>query len=277
MNDLVLDPAPADAAHQAAVAADDAGLAQLEGHGHDGHTADDEDEGEHEELGVRRHDVPEADGGERDEAEVQRVKDGELLLPQWQHQAAEKDVGEHHQQDEQQRHIQPLHVLPDAIQVPDGEALGWPRHAVELRAGAAAHQRDRAEQLLVGNDALKDLRVVEKTHRLAFHRGLGADHLLDVQRLPHHHLMAEGVRAPGQRPPLAWPQAPAEELQEPVQVVVACGQQACQGVAHIPDDQQHERDAHHGIEDTHHPARHSDRIDLAVTCQFQQRKTQESE
>lgn len=66
----------AEAANAAVVTTDDARLAQLKGHAHDGHACDDEEEGQHEKLGVLGHNVTKANGGKRYEAEVESLETG---------------------------------------------------------------------------------------------------------------------------------------------------------------------------------------------------------
>lgn len=64
----------AEAADAAVVTAADAWLAQLEGHAHDGHACDDEEEGQHEKLGVLGYNVTKANGCECYEAEVESLE-----------------------------------------------------------------------------------------------------------------------------------------------------------------------------------------------------------
>lgn len=47
---------------------------------------------------------------------------------------------------------------------------------------------------------------------------------------------------------------------------VGSGHEHGEEVSHIENDQQHERDAHHGIQDAHHLTSKGNRIDLPITC-----------
>lgn len=71
-----------EAADTAVVTADDVWLAQFESHAHDGHACDDEEEGQHEKLGVLRHNVTKTNGCKCYEAEVESIEPSQIRLPQ---------------------------------------------------------------------------------------------------------------------------------------------------------------------------------------------------
>lgn len=56
-------------------------LTQFKSHGHDGHTNNDKERGQHEELGVIGNYVSKTNSGECDEAEVVRIETLKLCFP----------------------------------------------------------------------------------------------------------------------------------------------------------------------------------------------------
>lgn len=135
-----LNVAPADKANEMTIEQNDSRLTQFESHGHDGHTDDDEERGQHEVLGVIGNYVPKTNGGECDEAEVVGVETLELCFPQWKNSAHQENVGKHDKYDDYERNIQHFHTVSQAREVPYGTPL-WPGQAVQLWTGQCSEQR----------------------------------------------------------------------------------------------------------------------------------------
>lgn len=167
-----------------AIEEDDASLAQLEGHGHDRHANNDEEGGDHEVVGMVRDDVSKSDGGERDEAEVKWVKALQLSFPPRENQTEEENVGKDDENDEHEGHIQHLHPISQTSKVPNGEALGWWGHLVELWAGQGPEEGSFPKELLPGQELLEHLLVVLELDGLVAHVCLTLKDMSDVQGLP---------------------------------------------------------------------------------------------
>lgn len=72
---------------------------------------------------------------------------------------------------------------------------------------------------------------------------------------------------PGPFSSSAWePDVGGDQFEEGVNANVGPGHQHSQEVPHIQDDQKHERNAQHGVEDAHHLPQERDRIDLPIAC-----------
>lgn len=192
---------PTDQFEEVAIEEDDASLAQFKGHGHDRHANDDEEGGDHEVVGVVGDDVSKADGGEGDEAEVKRVEALKLRFPQRKNQTKEEDVGKDDEDDEHEGDVQHLHPVSQTAEVPDGVALWWWGHLVELWAGQGPEEGPFPKELLPGQKLLEDLLVVLELDGLVLHVCLAVENVSDVQGLPDNNFLAEHegsvLRGPG--------------------------------------------------------------------------------
>lgn len=94
-----------------AVTAYNSWLAQFKSHGHDSHADNDEQRGEHEELGVIGYNITKTNGSEGDEAKVIGIKVFKISFPYRQNQAQKANVGKEDEKNEHKGDVQCFHFI----------------------------------------------------------------------------------------------------------------------------------------------------------------------